>query len=58
MAENCGFEVYVVENATATFDRTLNDEHFEAPIVHRTALAHLNQEFATIIPADEARYLS
>ena len=53
MAENRGFEVYVVEDATATFDRTLGDEQFDASVVHRTALAHLDGEFATIVPADE-----
>jgi nicotinamidase-related amidase len=57
MAENHGFEVYVVADATATFDRSLNGEYFDAPTVHRTALAHLDEEFATIISADEARDL-
>jgi len=55
MAENRGFEVYVVADATATFDRTLNDEHFDAPVVHRTALAHLSDEFATVIPTEKAK---
>ena len=55
MAENRGFEVYVISDATATFDRTLNDEHFDAPVVHRTALAHLSDEFATVIPTEKAK---
>lgn len=55
MADNRGFEVYVVADATATFDRTLNDEHFDAPVVHRTALAHLSDEFATVISTEEAK---
>jgi len=54
MAENRGFEVYVVEDATATFARTLDGESFEAAIVHRTALAHLNDEFATIVSTKKA----
>lgn len=51
MAENRGFEVYVVADATATFSRTLDGEQFDALMVHRTALAHLNEEFATISSA-------
>ncbi len=49
MAENRGFDVTVVADATATFDRTLEGEHFDADLVHRTALAHLNDEFATVV---------
>jgi len=52
MAENRGYEVAVVGDATATFDRTLDDEWFDAETVHRTALAHLSGEFATVIEAD------
>ena len=55
MAENRGFEVHVVADATATFDRTLNDKHFDAPVVHRTALAHLSDEFATVISTEKAK---
>lgn len=54
MAENRGFNTYVIADATATFDRQLSDEHFDAPMVHRTALAHLSDEFATVIPTEEA----
>lgn len=57
MAENRGFEIYIVADATATFDRTLNSEHFDAPVVHRTALAHLSDEFATIIPTEQAKHI-
>ncbi|MFO7927956.1 MAG: cysteine hydrolase family protein [Halobacteriota archaeon] len=48
MAENRGFDVTVVADGTATFPRTLDGETFDASTVHRTALAHLNGEFATI----------
>jgi nicotinamidase-related amidase len=58
MADNHGFEVYVVADATAAFDRTLDDEHFDAPVVHRTALAHLSDEFATVIPAEKAKSIA
>lgn len=57
MAENRGHDVHLVSDATATFDRTLDDETFEAPVVHRTALAHLDGEFATVVSTDEARTL-
>jgi nicotinamidase-related amidase len=49
MAENRGFEVYVVSDATATFGRTLGDDEFDAETIHRTALAQLSGEFATVV---------
>lgn len=52
MADNRGYEVVVARDATATFDRHLDDEQFDAETVHRTALAHLNGEFATIATTD------
>jgi nicotinamidase-related amidase len=48
MAENRGYDVVVVDDATATFDRTLGEDHFDAATVHRTALAQLAGEFARI----------
>lgn len=54
MAENRGFAVYVVSDATATFDRTLGAEQFDAPEVHKSALAHLSGEFATILSVEDA----
>jgi nicotinamidase-related amidase len=52
MADNRGFDVTVVADATATFDRTLDGEHFDAEVVHRTALAHLHGEFAAVRTTD------
>ncbi|WP_394341346.1 cysteine hydrolase family protein [Natrarchaeobius oligotrophus] len=52
MAENRGFDVTVVADACATFDRTFDGERFDAEIVHRTALAHLEGEFASIATTD------
>ncbi|MCU4801789.1 cysteine hydrolase [Halobacteria archaeon HArc-gm2] len=49
MAENRGFDVRLVRDATATFDRTLDGESFDPETVHRTALAHLEGEFATVV---------
>jgi nicotinamidase-related amidase len=48
LAENLGFSVSVVSDATATFDRTLDGERFDASLAHRTALAHLEGEFAAV----------
>ena len=45
---------FSLENATATFDlRGLNGEVFPAEVIHQTALASLNEEFATITSSDE-----
>jgi nicotinamidase-related amidase len=48
MAENRGFEVVLAADACATHDRELDGERFDADTVHRTALAHLSGEFATV----------
>ncbi|WP_280535424.1 cysteine hydrolase family protein [Halopenitus sp. POP-27] len=55
MAENRGFTVTVVRDATASFDRDLDGESFDADLVHRTALAHLKGEFARIETAASVR---
>lgn len=49
MAGNLGFEVVVVEDATATFERTGPDgTHHSADEMHRVALASLHDEFAQV----------
>lgn len=53
LAENYGFDVVVVSDATATFERELDGERFDAETSHRLALAHLNGEFATIAATAE-----
>jgi nicotinamidase-related amidase len=53
MAENRGFGVVVVADATATFPRSVGDERFDADVTHRTALSQLDGEFATILTAAE-----
>ncbi|WP_081655586.1 cysteine hydrolase family protein [Halopiger goleimassiliensis] len=53
MAENRGFEPVVVADATATFERSYDGDTFDAETVHRTALAHLEGEFATIVETAE-----
>ncbi len=56
MAENLGYAPVVVSDATATFDREGPDgEHFDAETIHRTALAQLDGEFATIVDSASVR---
>jgi len=53
MAGNFGYDTYVVEDATATFCKTgTNGQLFSAEIIHETALASLNDEFATVIKTE------
>lgn len=53
MAGNLGFEVVVVDDATATFERIGPDgAHYPADQVHRLALVSLHQEFAQIQSTD------
>ena len=53
MAENLGFEVVLVADATATFDREGPDgTSYSAAETHWTALTHLDGEFATVATAE------
>lgn len=50
MAGNFGYRVYLIEDGTATFDRKGPDgKHYDAQLVHETALASLHGEFATVV---------
>lgn len=54
MAGNLGFDTYLVEDATATFDRAgLDGTTRPAADVHAAALSDLSGEFATITRTDE-----
>lgn len=54
MAGNLGFDVVVVEDATATFERTGPDGvRYSAEQMHRIALASLHGEFAQVQSADQ-----
>jgi nicotinamidase-related amidase len=49
MANNLGFDVVVVEDATATFERTgPGGDHYSAEQMHRVELASLHSEFASV----------
>jgi nicotinamidase-related amidase len=53
MAVDLGFKPYVIADATATFDRIGYDgKRYEADLIHRTALASLSGEFATVMDTD------
>ncbi len=53
MAGNLGFDVYLVSDATATFDRVgIDGAVFPAEQVHAMSLANLNDEFATVVKTD------
>jgi nicotinamidase-related amidase len=55
MAANLGFETWVLGDAMATFDREGADgEHLSADLMHRTALASLQGEFADVIDTRDA----
>ena len=50
MAGNYGYETFVVYDATATFNKIgVNREVFSAQLIHDTALASLNSEFAKVV---------
>ena len=52
MAENRGYDAFVVADATATHARTAHDgTTIDPETSHRVALAHLNGEFATVVDA-------
>lgn len=54
MAGNLGFNVTLVEDATATFERRGPDGmHYTADALHRAELASLNGEFATVRSSSE-----
>lgn len=54
MAGNLGFDTYIVEDATATFDRIGHDGKFySAETIHDTALTSLHEEFAIVVSTDE-----
>ena len=53
MAANLGFGVTIPADAAATFDRTAYDgKVFRAEEIHRTALASLHGEFATVVGSE------
>ena len=53
MAGNLGFETFLVSDATATFNKKgVDGKNYPAELIHETALARLNEEFATVVTSD------
>jgi len=53
MAGNLGYKTFLVANATATFNKKgIDGQNYPAELIHETALASLNGEFATIVTTD------
>ncbi|WP_200531335.1 cysteine hydrolase family protein [Halorubrum sp. LN27] len=53
-AENRGYDVRVVADATATHARATHDgDRIDPETSHRVALAHLNGEFATVVESGD-----
>jgi nicotinamidase-related amidase len=53
MAGNLGYETFLVADATATFNKKgVDGKNYPAELIHETALASLNNEFATVITSD------
>lgn len=53
MAGNYGYDTFIVSDATATFNKKgLEGQNFSAELIHETALASLNGEFATVVTTD------
>jgi nicotinamidase-related amidase len=54
MAGNYGYDTYIVADATATFGKKgVYGDHYDGETMHRTALAQLNEEFATVIHTNQ-----
>jgi nicotinamidase-related amidase len=53
MAANLGFDTFLVSDATATFNKKgLDGQKYSAELIHETAIASLNDEFAKIITTE------
>ena len=54
MAANLGFQVTLISDATAAFDKMgIDGKRYSAEIIFNTELANLKDEFATIINTDQ-----
>lgn len=53
MAGNFGYETFLVSDATATFNKKgIDGQNFSAELIHETALASLNDEFASVVTTE------
>ena len=50
MAGNYGYTVWLINDATATFEKvSISGERFSAQLMHDTAVASINDEFAEVV---------
>ena len=53
MAGNFGYDTYLVSDATATFNKKgLEGQNYSPELIHETALASLNGEFASVVTTE------
>ncbi|MDO6433660.1 cysteine hydrolase family protein [Flavitalea sp. BT771] len=53
MAGNFGFDTFLVSDATATFNKKgIDGKYYSAELIHATALASLNEEFAKVVTTE------
>ena len=53
MAGNFGYETFLVSDATATFNKKgIDGQNYSAELIHETALASLNSEFASVVTTE------
>ena len=58
MAGNFGYDTFLVSDATATFNKKgVDGQNYSAELIHETALASLNGEFATVVTSDVIKKL-
>ena len=58
MAGNLGYETFLIADATATFNKKgIEGQYFPAELIHQTALASLDKEFATVITSDNIKQI-
>lgn len=54
MAANYGYNVLLISDATATFDKVgVMDNLYDSELIHQISLASLKDEFATILSSDQ-----
>jgi len=54
MAANNGYNVLLISDATATFDKVgVMDSLYDSELIHQISLASLKDEFATILSSDQ-----
>lgn len=54
MAGNYGYNTFIVADATATFNKKgFDGQEYPADLIHNTALASLDKEFATVVTTNE-----